>query len=156
MPFVPFAPTVGSFSTITTTGTINAGGTITASADISLVGHLNDTGVVPGVAMGTAAGTTPPAPVVPTGTNDDSGYITFGTGTTPTTGILLTITFNVAWVVPGGGAPHAVVSPDNAATQALGLYITNISPTAFSVACAVAPAASQGNTVYAVSYQVRG
>ncbi len=150
MPFTPFAPTVGSFSTITTTGTINAG------ADINLFGHLNDTGATPGVTMAGGAGTSPPAPVVPTGTNDDSGYITFGTGTTPAAGNLLSITFAVAWVVPGGGAPHIVITPDNAATAALGLYVTSVSPTGFIIACQTAPAASQGNTVYAVSFQVRG
>ena len=150
MPFVPFAPTVGNFSSVTSSGTI------TANGDINLVGHLNDTGVTPNVVAGSNAGTGAPAPVVPQGTNDDSGLISFGTGTTPAAGVMVSVTFATACVIPGGGAPHIVLTEQNTATRALSLLVTGVSPTGFQVTAVNAPAASQGNTTYQFAYHVRG
>ena len=144
MTFNPFAPASPTYATVTATG------------DINLAGHLNDTGVAPIVAAGGQAGGSPPAPNVPTGTNDDSGLIGFGTGTTPTAGVMVAITFATAWVVPGGGAPHIVLTEQNLATKNLGLFVTGTSPTGFQVSCVNAPAASQANTVYQFAYHVRG
>ena len=150
MPFVAFAPTTGSFTTV------NASGSVAVGGDINLTGHINDTGVVPGVVAGGNAGTGPPAPNIPQGTNDDSGIIGFGTGTTPAAGVMVAVTFATAWVVPGGGAPHIVLTEQNLATKNLGLYVTGTSPTGFQISAVTAPAASQGNTVYQVAFQVRG
>ena len=102
------------------------------------------------------AGTSPPVPVVPVGTNDAAGTITFGTGTGPSAGVLVAVTFAVPWVVPGGGAPHLIVQPINSATQALGIFHSGVSPTGFNLSSANAPAAGQGNTVYQFSYHCIG
>lgn len=149
MTFTPFSAFNATFGTI-------SGTTITASGDLNLAGHINDTGVTPLVAAGGQAGGSPPAPSVPAGTNDDSGVIGFGTGTLPAAGVMVAVTFAAAWVVPGGGAPHIVLTEQNLATKNLGLFVTGTSPTGFNVSCVNAPAASQGNTTYQFCYQVRG
>ena len=151
-PFNAFNPTYGNVTAASLTVT----GNVSAQADLNLTGHLNDLGITPTVNAGGQAGTTPPAPVVPQGTNDDSGLISFGTGTTPAAGVMVAITFATAWVVPGGGAPHIVLTEQNLATKNLGLFVTGTSPTGFNVSCVNAPAASQGNTTYQFSYHVRG
>lgn len=131
-----------------------SGGTV--SGNLNVTGHIAGTGTAVGAAAGGNAGTGPPAPVVPAGSTDNSGVITFGTGTVPAAGVMLAVTFAVPWVIPGGGAPGVVLTPQNAATQALGLFASGVSPTGFNVSCANAPAASQGNTTYSVGYVVIG
>lgn len=150
MPFTPWTGNVSVAGTLTTTGTVSVG------SDLNVSGHMAYLAPTPGAAAGGNAGTGPPAPVVPTGSNDGSGIITFGTGTLPAAGVLVVVTFGKAWTVPGGGAPHVVVSPQNSATQALGVFPSGISPTGFNLSSASAPAASQGNTVYSFAYHVFG
>lgn len=137
-----------------------AGGTLTGpltvNGNVTDNGHLQFGGQTPGAAAGANAGTTPPAPVLTTGSNDGAGNVTFGTGTTPASGTMVQMTFNTAWVIPGGGAPHILVTAANAATAALGLYVSGMSPTGFGVSCTTAPAASQGNTTYQFNYVVAG
>ncbi len=118
----------------------------------NLTGHWHGQKLVPTAAAGANAGTSPPAPVVTQGTTDLAGTITFGTGSGPAAGLLVTVTFGRAWTIPGGGAMHVVLTPNNAATQALGIWCSNKSPTAFSLSTANAPAASQGNTVYSFDF----
>ena len=98
-------------------------------------------------AAGANAGTSPPAPVL-TNAGDYSGSITFGTGTAPTAGVLATVTFSQY----RGTAYRVFVTPQNAATAALGLYAVKAGGS-FTICAANAPAASQANTVYAVDYQ---
>lgn len=131
-----------------------SGGTVTGNVTVN--GHLQFGGTAPNAAAGGNAGGSPPAPVVDTGANDAAGHITFGTGTLPAAGTLAQVTFNTPWVIPGGGAPHITVTPLNAATEALGLYISGSSPTGFGIAAVNAPAASQANTTYSVAYVVMG
>ena len=131
-----------------------SGGTVTGN--ITENGHLQFGGTTPSAAAGGNAGGSPPAPVLTTGSNDGAGNITFGTGTTPGAGTMVQVTFNTAWVIPGGGAPHIVVTPANAATQALGPYVSGQSPTGFGLSVASAPAASQANTTYSFNYVVMG
>jgi hypothetical protein len=129
---------------------VNSSSTVLTSID--KLGRLSAPNVEAVTAtMGAAAGTTPPAAVV-TGCNDVRGTLTFGTGTTPGTGTLITVTFPTAFAA----APTATISPANSATQALGLYIVSTSTTTLVVGCATAPAASQGNTTYALSYHCFG
>ncbi len=131
------------------------GGTITGN--LSITGHLQAVpGTAPGAVAGGNAGTTPPAPAVTTGSMDNAGTITFGTGTTPSAGAMVSVTFATAWVIPGGGAPHIALTPGNTATQALGLFVSGVSPTGFIISVTTAPAASQGNTVYSVNYVIDG
>ena len=134
--------------------TIN--GSVSVAGDVSVTGHYSATGAAPGAVAGGNAGAGPPAPVVPVGTTDNSGIISFGTGTVPAAGVMVAVTFSVPWVVPGGGAPHIVVTPQNLATNALGIFVTGVSPTGFQVSCATAPAASQGNGTYSFAYHVIG
>lgn len=131
-----------------------SGGTVTGN--LSVTGHISGTGSAAGAAAGSNAGTIPPAPVVTTGSTDDSGVITFGTGTTPAAGVMVAVTFAAAWVIPGGGPPSIVAAPQNAATQALGIFISGVSPTGFNISCTTAPAASQANSTYSVAYQAIG
>lgn len=131
-----------------------SGGTITGNLTVN--GHVQYGASAPAVAASAGAGTNPPSPVAVTGSNDCAGAITWGTGTLPNTQAQLSVTFNTAWVIPGGGGPHVNVTPTNAATQALGLYVTGISPTGFQVNVASAPAASQGSSTYSFCYSAAG
>jgi hypothetical protein len=116
------------------------------------IGHLKSTfGYPAAAAAGANAGTTPPAPVLTwPGANDIRGTVTFGTGTVPAAGAQAVITFGKVYDV----APTVVICPANAATAALQPYITATGTGGFTVALGLAPAASQANTVYAVSYFV--
>lgn len=131
-----------------------SGGTITGNLNVT--GHYSGTGSAPGAAAGGNAGTGPPAPAVATGSTDQGGTITFGTGTVPSAGVEVVVTFVTPWVIPGGGPPHIVLIPNNLAAQALGLFVSGISPTGFNVSCANAPAASQANGTYGFCYVVMG
>lgn len=137
LPYVPIGG--GSF-----TGTVNFGR------------HWHGVTTVIAAVASAGAGTSPPAPVVTQGSTDLAGTVTWGTGTLPNTQAQLSVTFGTAWTIPGGGGPHVVVTPINSATQALGLYVTGISPTGFQVNVASAPAASQGASTYQFSYVVVG
>lgn len=121
----------------------------TTGGDLSTFGHIGSISQnAPTAAAGANAGGTPPNPVL-TNCKDVSGQITFGTGTTPAAGDQVDVTFYTSYSV----APQVLLMPINAATQALGLYVTSTT-TGFSVLCANAPSASQGNTVYGFNYGV--
>lgn len=107
----------------------------------------------PTAAAGGNAGSGPPSPVVTSGDTDERGKITFGTGTGPSAGAQVTVTFGHTF---SNATPYTVVVPLNTATQALGLYISAMSATAFTVSTTSAPAASQGNTVYGFYYITLG
>lgn len=132
----------------------SSGGTVTGNVTIN--GHVQYGSSAPAVAASAGAGTNPPNPVVTTGSNDCGGTITWGTGTSPNTQAQLTVTFSSTWSIPGGGGPHVLVTPINSATQALGLYVTGISPTGFQVNVASAPAASQSASTYQFCYTATG
>jgi hypothetical protein len=119
-----------------------------ANHTLKVQGHLAGSGAVVTAAAGANAGTTPPAPVT-TNTNDTNGTITFGTGTTPAAGAQVVLTFSTAFAA----APKGVcITALNAATQALGLYVSAVSASAITISCTTAPAASQANTVYKLSF----
>ena len=105
----------------------------------------------PACAAGAAAGGTPPAPVV-TKATDAAGIITFGTGTSPGAGDMVDVTFHRAY----GTEPFIVLCPMNAATAALLPYLTSPASAGFSISFQSAPAASQANTTYAVSWLIMG
>lgn len=99
------------------------------------------------VAAQSGAGTSPPTPTW-TG-RDWCGSISWGTGTSPSAGSQVTATF--------GGPDTSVVvvlTPLNAATAALQPYIASASSTAFTIATAVAPSASQAAGTYSVGFLV--
>lgn len=105
----------------------------------------------PAAAAGANAGTAPPAPVMGAGSTDDRGTITFGTGATPAAGVMVVVTFGNL-NIPSN--PRIQLTANNAATQALGLYNAAKSNAGFSLGAAVAPAASQANTVYSFDFEV--
>lgn len=123
-----------------------------AGVTFSSAGHLAGSGTAVTAAMQAGAGTSPPAAVV-TNTSDTAGTVTFGTGTTPAAGDQIRLTFAATF----GSAPKGIaITPLNAATQALGLYVSAVTATTVTIAAANAPAASQGNTVYSFSFIVLG
>jgi hypothetical protein len=103
--------------------------------------------VTPAIAVAAGAGTGPPTPAVSNAT-DRRGEAKWGTGTSPTAGTQVTVTF--AQQKPG--TPAIVVWPENSATALLQPYATGWSSTGFSVGLGTVPAASQGATVYQVGY----
>jgi hypothetical protein len=69
--------------------------------------------------------------------------------------VMATMTFNKAYASP----PVILVTPGNAATQALGLYsaMTNTSPSpTFTINCVNAPASNQPSGTYHINYLVIG
>ena len=131
-----------------------AGGTFTGSVNFGR--HIHGVTTVIAATASAGAGTNPPNPVVTQGSTDLGGSVSWGTGTLPNTQAQLSIAFGQPWTIPGGGGPHVVVTPTNAATQALGLFVTGISPTGFQVNVASTPAGSQGASTYAFCYSVMG
>ena len=138
-----------SYATLTVTpGPITVG-----TGGISTSGHIVSTGAAPGMAAGGSAGGSPPAPVVSTGASDSAGSATFGTGTVPSAGAMVVVTFASSY---GANTPGISLDPANAATGSLVPYISAASGTGFTVSVENAPAASQANTTYAFSYVVIG
>ncbi|QMU78886.1 hypothetical protein GXW83_27475 [Streptacidiphilus sp. PB12-B1b] len=103
-------------------------------------------------AAGTAAGTSAPSPVVAAGATGQYGTLTFGSGTSPGTGSQVAVTFSEVFA----RAPAVVLTAQNAATAALGLYVTAVSATGFTVSAATAPTGSQTATTYAVAWAAIG
>ena len=106
----------------------------------------------PTATAGANNGTSPPAPVVTAGDNDVKGTITFGSGATPAAGAQVNVTLHPSSSFKG--TPVVEVTPINDATDALGVFPTNISATGFTITAHTAPAASQPNTTYAVEYSI--
>lgn len=111
-------------------------------------------GFAPTVAAGANAGASPPAPGK-TECSDQDGFITFGTGTAPTAGAQVVVTFaNGASGFGYTKTPKVLLTPRNAAAAKLGLYVSSESTTGFTVSSAEIPAISQANTTYAFSYKI--
>lgn len=115
-------------------------------------------GAAPSAAAGSNAGGSPPAPAVTAGATDGRGNMTFGTGTTPAAGNMVAVTWANPWKDQSGNnvTPFVMVVAKNTATQALGLYVTSVSATGFTLACTTAPAASQVNTTYSFDFVTEG
>lgn len=126
--------------------------------DLTLGAHLQFVTDPITAAAGAGAGSGAPVPVVKSGSNDCGGTVTFGTGSGESAGVMVAVTFSTPWTIPphANTFPHAVANPDNVATQGLGIYVSAISLTGFSLSCAVKPHAGQANTVYSFSYLVLG
>ncbi len=124
---------------------------LATSGTVTVGTHLIVSGPAVTAAAGAQAGGSPPAPVIGTSV-DNGGLITFGTGSAPAAGELVTVTFGTTFVSPKA----VVVCPANTATQALGLYVSNLATTGFALRATSGPAASQANTVYSFSYVTVG
>lgn len=116
--------------------------------------HCYDGGSAPAATAGANNGTSPPAPVVTAGANDTRGNLTFGSGTTPAAGAQVGVTFAAAY--SAAAAPVVLLIPRNTLTQALGLYISAVSTSGFTISSTNAPAGSQANNVYSVDFLVMG
>lgn len=116
---------------------------------------LNQIQLPPAVVMGAAAGTAPPGALI--NGNAMRGAISFGTGSAPTTGTLLTVTHadpypnNVS-----GSVAEVVIAPIGRLSARLLLAIASRTNAGFVVECDVAPSAGQGNGIYGFAYHVIG
>lgn len=113
-------------------------------------------GTGPSASAGANNGTSSPAPNVDSTSNaatDMRGRISFGSGTAPTSGAQVVVTFARAYTK----RPVIVLHPVNSASAALGQwYPSSISTTGFTISCASAPAAGQPAGTYVVDYAVIG
>lgn len=114
---------------------------------------LTDASNSPAVAGEAGLGTSAPAPSLSWGT-DTAGKIVFGTGTSPTGAVILTITFSKAY----SQVPVVILTAynDDHITTGLGLGVNNVSTTGFSIYAASAPAGGTSVGAYGFSYLVIG
>lgn len=103
----------------------------------------------PTVTAGSAAGTSAPAPTVSGGSL--SGIITFGTGSSPSAGTQVNVTFPT----PLGSVPKSVIlTANNGATFTIQPVMNALTANGFVVFSIAAPVASEPGTFYSVSYVV--
>lgn len=101
----------------------------------------------PTAAAQAANGGSPPSATIPGG-NDFHGQVSFGSGTSPTTGNQVVVTFNTAF----SATPTIVLSAATAAAAGCDPYLASTSTTSFTLAFGVAPAASQSAGTYKVNW----
>lgn len=97
----------------------------------------------PTIAAGAAIGTSPTGVLV-TGT-DEHGTVAFTTGTSPTTGIVATLTF----AQPYAATPHVLITAGDADSAAVKLYAV-ATTTVLTITAVVAPAAGAHKIAYSV------
>jgi hypothetical protein len=100
--------------------------------------HVVAGGSAPAASAGAAAGSSPTGISVAGG--DLGGTVNITTGTGPSTGSLVTVTFAQAFAA----SPRIVVTPSNSASAVLQPYIAARSTTSFTIGVATAPSASAG------------
>ncbi len=128
---------------------INMGGSIGCEILGSAV-SMSVSGYTPTAVAAAGAGTSPPAPVITAGSDNRSGTVTWGTGTSPTTGNQVTITFGQTFAT----TPVVMFSNGNGPTSGLNVNIQSVSTTGFVISTGNAPAASQSNTTYKIAFAV--
>lgn len=131
---------------------VNSSGDVTAAAT-SRTKHFIGNSTAPTVAAGAGAGTGGSPAASLTGT-DAGGVITVTTGTIAATGVVATITFNLAY----GSAPYVVITPANAATALLsGVTMVYVSAgTTTFVINSGSTGITAGGAVYAWNFNVIG
>jgi hypothetical protein len=117
------------------------------------VEYMVQAGAAPSAAAQAANGSGAPAPTV-TG-NDERGSVSLGSGTGPSAGSQVVLTFASAtgWVTT---TPFVTLTPLNSATAALEPYVAAAGNTTLTIGFAVAPAASQSAGTYQVTYRIEG
>ncbi len=107
-------------------------------------------GSPPAPAALAANGTSPPTPT--SAGNDARGRISFGSGTGPSSGAQIQVTFasSTAYVA----TPYVVLTPLNAATAALQPYVASSGTTNFTIGFATAPAEGQASGTYSLNYRI--
>lgn len=121
----------------------------TTFGETAIYNHVNSYATALAAVAGANAGTSPPVPVK-TNCSDVSGKITFGTGTSPASGIFATITFAQAYLTY---APSVILTPCTTAAATTSYYVT-VTTTGFNICMTSGYTASQANTVYGYNYQV--
>jgi hypothetical protein len=116
------------------------------AGNTQVFGHIVSIGPSTTATAGSNAGTSPPSPVI-SGTDLD-GQVTFGTGTSPSAGQQVTVSFAKSYT-----NPRVVITPINSASASLNFYVS-VTSTTFTVSSVNAPSASQSNTVYGFNYHV--
>jgi hypothetical protein len=125
------------------------------TGDVQLDRHITSSSGAPVLAALTANGGSPPAPASGNGdTTDVRGRVLFGSGTSPSAGAQVSVTFSKAYA----STPVIVIVAGNQATAALNPYVDgpSLGTTGFNIGCASAPTASQSGSTYAVEYVVIG
>ena len=92
------------------------------------------------------------APAVGGSGNDLYGVFSFGTGTGATTGTVGGISFETNFAAP----PVIILTPANAATAALGVYVASTNAGFFDIGVATAPSDGQAADTYVINYSVQG
>lgn len=130
--------------------TLSRSGTsqLTMGASLILGGRLSTTGTAGAAVAGAQAGSSAPTPIVVAGSNDARGRVTFGTGTGSAAGAMAIVTLNGTFA----SAPYIQLTPTNAATAALTVYVASVGANNFTISVANAPTDSQGNGTYSVNY----
>lgn len=129
--------------------------TIEHVGDVQLDRHLVSSSGEPALAALTANGGSPPAPSPGNGdTTDMRGRVRFGSGTSPSAGAQVSVTFSKSYA----STPIIVLTAGNQVTAALNPYVDgpSLSTTSFNIGCASAPTASQSGSTYAIEYIVIG
>lgn len=104
----------------------------------------------PVAAAGAGAGTSPPAPVVAPDSSDVRGSLTFGSGTTPPGGTVVTVTFTTPR--DPNRLPMVIAQETTSATAGID-FATVVTATGFSIVTNTRNlAASQPNTTYGVAW----
>ncbi|UZF57727.1 hypothetical protein LH935_06995 [Gordonia polyisoprenivorans] len=102
---------------------------------ITILGRLVSGAAAATVAAGAQASS---ATAAGNGANDSAGTLNVTAAASPVAGTLASVTFATAYST----TPHVVVTPANAASQAVGAYLSSRTTTGFTLSCAAAPAAS--------------
>jgi hypothetical protein len=127
-------------------------GIITERLRIDRAGHIIGSGTIVTAASGSNAGSGAPVPVVQTNSTDVKGQITFGTGTGPTSGAQVVVTFVTTYSDFLTTAPFITITPINSTSATLNMYVSASSVTSFTISCNTAPASSQSNSTYGFNY----
>ena len=103
------------------------------------------------IAIGTypGAGTSARAPTVIAGPDNRSGQVTFGSGSSPSTGTQVEVTFGTPFAV----TPTVMLTPANGPTAGLLCAVESVSETGFNLVTGNAPAAGTANTKYGFYWQ---
>ncbi|RZU35920.1 pectate lyase-like protein [Streptomyces sp. BK022] len=107
-------------------------------------------GAQPTVTAASGAGTSPPSPTLASSSDNISGVVNLGTGTSPTTGSQATVTF----ARTRARVPVVVAVPANTSTNARQVGVANVTASGFTLTFGVAGTASQPAGTYQVSYHV--
>jgi hypothetical protein len=127
---------------------IDLGGS-TGAVIIGAPAFLKVSGATTTAVAGAGAGTAAPGPAVTAGPDNRSGLVTFGSGTSPTAGTQVKVTFGTPFAL----TPTVMTTPANGPTAGLLCAVESVSATGFSLVTGAAPAAGKSNGSYGFYWQ---